>query len=351
MILVTRWNGCNSTSAVTIGWKQLLLSTAFCALLTSAHAGVKSDEDQCLLDALMSSDESTTVSEIRRQCRSLTEARSTDARVGEARGVVSRRIAAEADILERAFVLTAHRPNYVLPYTYNSRPNEDAFRLVNPSEPMDSAEAQFQVSFKFPLAQQFMGPNNDLFFSFTSRAWWQVYNDNLSSPFRETDYEPELFIRHFGGPQMGPIKIAGWDLGLAHQSNGQSKPLSRSWNRVNANLALETGNIALALRTWYRLPESTGDDDNPHLYRYLGYGDVRVLYSRRNHVFTAMYRPGTDKSAYEFTWSMPLWQQLRLYLTYFDGYGESLLDYNHRNKRIGIGFGLNDYLDTSTISR
>ncbi len=60
-----------------------------------------------------------------------------------------------------------------------------------------------------------------------------------------------------------------------------------------------------------------------------------------------MYRPGTEKSAYELTWSLPLWQQLRLYFIYFDGYGESLLDYDHRTKRIGIGIGLNDYLDAS----
>ncbi len=67
--------------------------------------------------------------------------------------------------------------------------------------------------------------------------------------------------------------------------------------------------------------------------------------ARGNHVVTAMYRPSTEKSAYELTWSLPLWQQLRLYFIYFDGYGESLLDYDHRTKRIGIGIGLNDYLD------
>ncbi len=64
------------------------------------------------------------------------------------------------------------------------------------------------------------------------------------------------------------VKIAGWDLGLAHQSNGQSDPLSRSWNRINANLAIEAGNLAVAMRTWYRIPEDPVDDDNPHRHRH-----------------------------------------------------------------------------------
>lgn len=211
-------------------------------------------------------------------------------------------------------------------------------------------ETQFQVSFKFPPAQAFLssrlGPNNDLFVGFTTRAWRQSYNDDLSSPSRETDYEPQLFFRHHGGPSFGRLKIAGWDLGVAHQSNSQSNPLSRSWNRINGNLALGARNIALVLRTWYRLPEDGDDDenDNPDPHHFSDHGGVR-LYSRRNHMFSAMNRPG--KNSYEFTRSMPSWKQLRLFVIYFDGYGKSLFEYNHHNKRIGFGIGLNDYLDTS----
>ena len=312
-------------------------------------ASAQSATEQCLLDALQSSDASASVADVRAQCTPQAS-QATEIHSDAQSGVLKQRIAAEAAIIERPFALTAHRPNYILPYTYNDRPNVDSFRLINPDAAMDNAEAQFQVSFKFPLMQKFQGPGNDLFFAFTTRAWWQVYNDNISSPFRETDYEPELIFRHYGGAALGPVKIAGWDLGVAHQSNGQSRPLSRSWNRVNANLALEAGNLALALRSWYRIPEGAGDD-NPHLHRYLGYGDIRLLYNRHNHVVSAMFRPGTDKSAFEFTWSMPLWQQLRLYLVYFDGYGENLLDYDHHSRRIGVGIGLNDYVDVGNDSR
>lgn len=301
---------------------------------------------QCLLSALRAADKSSTAENIRALCQTETEITASDILTNTTLGPIELRIAAEDKILERPFVLTAHHPNYVLPYTYNNQPNKEAFELIGPEQPIDSAEAQFQVSFKFPLAQHLLSAHNDLFFSFTTRAWWQLYNNDISSPFRETDYEPEIFFRHYGGPKIGPLKVGGWDVGLAHQSNGRSEPLSRSWNRINANLALETGKLAIALHSWYRIPENEKRDDNPDLYKYLGYGDIRFLYSRKNQVFTAMVRPGTKKGAAELTWSIPLWQDLRLYFIYFDGYGESLLDYNHHVQRIGIGVGLSDYLET-----
>ncbi len=48
------------------------------------------------------------------------------------------------------------------------------------------------------------------------------------------------------------------------------------------------------------------------------------------------------KNSVELIWSYPLTEHLRLYTYYFNGYGESLIDYNHRNKRIGLSIALND---------
>jgi len=331
--------------------KILLVALTYSLFIHTANANDLNDQERCLLDALNLADETTVVADIRAKCQLQTEVAVKELQDDSVIGAAEKRIEAEADILNRPFSLTAHRPNYFLPYTYNNRPNKDAFRISNPGKSVDSEEAKFQVSFKIPLMQDIFDKRNDLFFAFTTRAWWQAYNNDLSSPFREADYEPELFLRHYGGPKLGSIKVAGWDLGLAHQSNGQTGSLSRSWNRVNANVAVEAGNLVAALRTWYRIPEDSQDDDNPDLHHYLGYGDVRLMYSKWDQVFTAMFRRGTEKGAVELTWSVPIWQQLRMYLTYFDGYGESLQDYNHHSQTIGIGFGLNDYLETRDFNR
>lgn len=334
------------------------LSFVVCLLPTIATASSRSLQDDCLLTALNEVAPLTTAKSIRDGCIDqlavpADQVKDTDSSsvVNEntknsASNVIERRINAEAKILEQPFVLTAHRPNYVAPFTYNNHPNDASFKLINPDQPIDSEEIQFQISFKFPIAQRLAGGPNDLFVAFTSRAWWQAYNSNISRPFRETDYEPELFLRHYGGPTLGPLKVSGWDLGVVHQSNGQSDPLSRSWNRFQANLAIDTGSVAAIIRSWFRFPESAQTDNNPQLHRYLGYGDIRFIHGRNERVLTAMFRPGTSKGAVELTWSMPLWQQLRLYVIYFNGYGESLLDYDFRSDRLSIGVGLNDYIAT-----
>jgi phospholipase A1 len=68
-----------------------------------------------------------------------------------------------------------------------------------------------------------------LWAAFTQQAYWQAFNVGNSSPFRESNYEPEL-IGTFGTGNAN-----GWKLhilGLLHQSNAGSEPDSRSWNRL-----------------------------------------------------------------------------------------------------------------------
>ena len=60
--------------------------------------------------------------------------------------------------------------------------------------------------------------------------------------------------------------------------------------------------------------------------------------------WTLMVRPGTEGTGVEATWSYPLTRILRAYVQYYDGYGESLLDYDHHVRRIGVGVALSDYL-------
>jgi phospholipase A1 len=109
-------------------------------------------------------------------------------------------------------------------------------------------------------------------------------------------------------------------------------------------LYLDFNSVAVELRAWYRLPEDDEDDNNPNMYRYYGAGDIRVAYAPNKNTFTAMFRPGTQKNGLELTWSYPMTKSLRVYAQYWNGYGESLLDYDARIQRIGIGVSLNDYI-------
>jgi len=132
------------------------------------------------------------------------------------------------------------------------------------------------------------------------------------------------------------------NIGLNHQSNGRSQPLSRSWNRAVANFGFERNGFNLIARAWYRIPENARNDDNPDIDRYMGYGELWGFYYWKNQRFAVMarnnLRPSDNKGAVQLEWSIPLIEHISAYLQYFNGYGESLVDYNKSVNRFSIGF-------------
>ncbi|MBM3304707.1 MAG: phospholipase A [Candidatus Aminicenantes bacterium] len=243
--------------------------------------------------------------------------------------------------------ITFHRGNYALAFSFNELPNPAPFQEVDPAKTLVKPEVAFQLSFKAKLWQDVLGQPVDLWFGYTQRSFWQLYNFDDSSPFRETDYEPEVLFNF-----RTRIRLLGLDLrfiqvGINHQSNGQSEPLSRSWNRVVTNVGIERGDLSLLLKGWYRLPESVEEDDNPGIDKYMGYGEAWIYYFLKKHRVAVMFRNNLDfrenRGAVQLEWSFPLFAQIGGFVQYFMGYGESLIDYDHRVNRIGIGFILTDW--------
>ena len=115
-----------------------------------------------------------------------------------------------------------------------------------------------------------------------------------------------------------------------------------------ANFVFERKNLVLALKPWYRIPESKGDDDNPDIDKYLGYGELRTIYKYQGHTFSALWRNNLrrdeNRGALQLDWSFPLYKRLRGYIQYFNGYGESLLDYDTSANSLGFGFQFTDWL-------
>lgn len=331
------------------------------SLWASTAYGTQS-EDECLLNALKNASASTTATALRAQCvqapanQATSSAPPAQAVAGTPSSAVSRRLQQERNVDGNPFGLTAHKRNYILPITYNSNPNNEPYQLAGSgeTEPLDKTEAKFQLSVKVPLIEQLLTEDDRLDFAFTVQSYWQVYNDEFSSPFRETNYNPELFYQ-FGNDW----KLGGWTnsiirLGAEHQSNGRTQLLSRSWNRLYAQFVFENDNWAIAFKPWYRLPEDGKDDplkaegdDNPDIDDYMGYFELNAAALYGEHEFGAMLRNNLrseNKGALQLDWSFPLYGRLRGYAQYFNGYGESLIDYNASSQRVGVGILLTDVL-------
>jgi phospholipase A1 len=298
---------------------------------------------QCLLAQFEIAGEEETVGQLRSVC---TEAVNTDTAALEVtadppRGsAVSIRRDAYFDNRSRQFVMSPYRANYII-YTYNSDPNEDPFQ-VEPTDFLEDDEAKFQVSFKVPVATGLFGGNTDLLFAYTSVAWWQVLNDDISNPFRETNYEPEIFLRNHSNVDILGLNFVNWEFGVNHQSNGQSEPTSRGWDRAIGATSIElTDDLVLGLRAWHVLDTQ---ENNSDIEDYMGYGDISLGWAPNRNTFTLMYRPATDGDAVQLTWSYPISKYLRLYAQYWNGHGESLIDYDVHTERFGIGIALNDVI-------
>lgn len=250
-----------------------------------------------------------------------------------------------------AFDIRYHHANYLLFGRYtnsvNTAPYQPLFEASGKPEDLSDTEAKFQISFKGRL-----WTTDDrrwgVWAAYTQQNQWQVYNGDVSRPFRETNYMPELLVSYRpdfdlgGGFRWGVVNA-----GFNHQSNGRADIISRSWNRFFAEAGFEHGNLMLTGRAWYRLNEDAADDDNPDITDYYGHGEIAALYRWRGNSFSVGGRGNlrTGKGAVLGAWTTPpLLGPLRGYVQVFSGYGESLIDYNWKQTTIGAGLTLSEGL-------
>ncbi|MDV3504178.1 phospholipase A [Marinobacter sp. M-5] len=302
--------------------------------------------DTFAYDALAeASDDEDLVEEIARD--------SEDEDDGVMAALVQRYTAAEKAVFSFSGSFVGHRPTYILPITWVDTPNE---RPVSPrlgetayDHSLDNEEAKYQISFKVPLLTGWLDDRTTLWFGYTQQSFWQVYNTDDSAPFRETNYEPEIFLRYQADYDLGPGTLSGLTVGFNHQSNGQSEPRSRSWNRIVGSVGYSYNRWLFLLKPWYRLPESDSKDDNPDIERFLGHADYLAVYKLTEDRTLSLklrnnLRSEDNKTSVEFGYSFPMGDTIRGFFQYYNGYGESLIDYNERIQRVGVGIMLNDWL-------
>jgi phospholipase A1/A2 len=251
------------------------------------------------------------------------------------------------------FTVRTYAPNFFLPVHYTTRVNDVPSSPTREARPADTGYkhvgAKLQISLRTKALEDFLLPQADVWLGYTQRSIWQLWDTEDSSPFRSTDYQPEvIYVAPI--PESWGRLPGGWrwrmaQLGVAHQSNGQGKPLSRSWNRIWTGVGFDGGEIGLILRYNQRLPES--DDDNPDLVRHIGATELVVAWLPGRATASVTFRTPFDsisRGSLQAEWSYPVDYDkpagLRVYVQLFSGYGETLLDYNHRQTSIGAGLTL-----------
>lgn len=331
----------------------LLLST-FILSATSFESYAEFEEqiDSCIFRTIKTAEKSKTLQEIEDICAK--EVIKENIEVKNL-GLITKRFIKERENVFNPYVITPHKINYILPVVVTDGINTEPYDFAsNEAKYLKDVEAKFQLSIKVPLTTSHLLTKGDKFyFAFTLESWWQLYTDELSRPFRETNYQPEFF--YIAPLKWHPLKTnTAIVLGFQHQSNGRTQVISRSWNRLYANFLFEKDNLALSFKPWYRIPEgdkvtsaTDAGDDNPDIEKYMGHFELFTVYKwqeKYNLSLKLRENFAEHKGAIELGITFPLWGKLRGYVQYFNGYGESLVDYNYSQQRIGFGIALSEIL-------
>jgi len=225
-----------------------------------------------------------------------------------------------------------------------------------------TSETRIQLSVRTKIARGLLtqgdAPRRDsLWFGYTQQSYWQLFNGDISRPFRSTDHEPELtYIFPTDLPLEGGWRWRYAGLSLNHQSNGQSLPLSRSWNRIIAMAGIEKDDrFSLTARAWARVPEKDNQDDNPDISDLVGRAELAAAwYVNKVNTLGMTLRHSLRSSArgsVRLEWLRTIGpprangepSRLRLHTQLFRGYGDSLLDYNRRRTVLSVGLSLVDF--------
>jgi phospholipase A1/A2 len=250
----------------------------------------------------------------------------------------------------------------------NTQPNSPTNGQPATATDFNSSELKINLSVRTKIASGLLRREDDalrdsIWFGYSQQSYWQLFNSAISRPFRVTDHEPELIYVY-------PHALAlpgGWTYrmtgtGIVHQSNGQSKPLSRSWNRAYVmaaadKIASNGDRFTLQARVWDRISERADKDDNPDISNFIGRAELAGRWSfdtgagidKTAHtlgltVRHALKNQGRGSVKLEYLRSLGSTNSgLRFHTQLFSGYGDSLIDYNVKRTVLSVGLSLVDW--------
>ncbi len=318
-----------------------LIILLFALPVCAAHDEV----DSCIEKLLMAGADELTLGEVRAECEGH---RDTLPVTG---ALIDQRIISDKLQSDKLLSLIPHKPNYILGGYYFAKPQTNPFEQQFPARniEIDAVELKFQFSLKTMLYDNLLGQTGDIWVGYTNRSFWQAFNTGNSAPFRETNHEPEVWLQFGADHNLGGVKFRGGSLGMAHQSNGQFDALSRSWNKLYFQLVFQKRDVYFAVKPWWRIPESADNDDNPDIEDYLGNFEFYAIKEWGSQTLGLMFRNNLrfdekNHGAVQLDYTFPMFKQLRGYVQWFYGYGESLIDYNHEANTLGFGIMLANWL-------
>ena len=251
------------------------------------------------------------------------------------------RVKKEDAIWSNPLGIVFYKPNYIMPFYYTWKPYQTVYAGQTPdNQSIDRKDFKAQISFLVPLWHNIAQINTlDLNFAYSQLFYWQFYVS--SQYFRETNYEPEVFL------SWQPSSRLLTKAGVVHQSNGKGGSMERSWNRIYADFVFSGQHWIMSVKPWILIfKKRSSNVHNPDIADYLGH--ERLLFAYKFHYSTVsltvrnIERPTRTTFIGDITF--PITKHISGYIQGFSGYGQSLIEYDHRTNAAGIGISLSNWI-------
>jgi phospholipase A1 len=207
-----------------------------------------------------------------------------------------------------------------------------------------TADVKFQVSVCQRITKTILPFNTFLMLTYTQKSFWNIYQK--SSPFDDNNYNPGLaFVKPvIPGNQLKGIVIVAYE----HESNGKDSLESRSWDYLTlSGTYFFNTYFSVQAKVWTGIlgqpDEDCGGGGNPDLYNYRGYGLISLNYRSFNDklLASAIINPrkkfGNFNIQLELNFKLNAKANQYFFIQWYNGYGESLLEYNRHSSMLRAG--------------
>ena len=205
----------------------------------------------------------------------------------------------------------------------------------------NNSDVKFQISLQMRITPPSLPWGTYLFIMYSQKAFWDVFKNSM--PMHDLNYNPGIgWTKPFfsKGRYVGKLTML-----VEHESNGRDSIQSRSWNRISfCGSVLVNKNLMVHAKYWIPIVDG---ENNKDILDYKGIFQGGFVYTTDNKRWsfglTWVKRKGWNlnfNSIWDLTWKISKKSNLDLFVQYYNGYGESLLDYNkfHSRLRAGIVF-------------
>ncbi len=227
---------------------------------------------------------------------------------------------------------------------------KDQFNLTY-YEPMyflaGNPTSKVNFSFKYQFLRDF-----PLYMGYVQHVFWLLKQE--SKPFRDANFNPRIFYR------LSLDKKDGSDfidfIAYEHKSNGKSEPESRSYDASGAKISIRAEYENWSLKSYVKgLWRYNYDETNSNFDDYVGPFEVGITFSQfsfdvldRAEISYRFYTGGDwgedfRRQSHEVGISFRLFGRTltpSIYIQYFNGYSESLLNYDKREENLRVGLML-----------